>query len=80
MAKSADGAAILRADLKNNTPKRAYIFYGEESYLRTYYFEQLRAKLLSGPAEAFNFHRFDQRSFNVQAFSDAVDALPVMAE
>ncbi len=77
---AADGAAILRADMKNGTIGNFYIFHGEESYLRTYYLEQLRSRILEGPAEAFNFHRFDAKSFSADDFSDAVDALPVMAE
>ncbi len=79
-AREADGGAVLRADLKRNSPARCYIFYGEESYLRTYYLEQLRGKLLAGPAEAFNYHRFDAKSFTMDAFSDAVELLPVMSE
>lgn len=77
---STDGAAALRADFKNGEIANFYIFHGEEAYLRTYYLEQLRSKLLEGPAEAFNFHRFDAKSFSIDALSDAVDALPVMAE
>ena len=75
-----DGSAILRADIKGDCIGNFYIFYGEESYLRTYYLDQLRSKLLDGPAEAFNFHRFDAKSFSAEALMDAVDALPVMAE
>lgn len=75
-----DGSAILRADIKADQIANFYIFHGEEAYLRTYYLEQLRSKLLDGPAEAFNFHRFDAKSFSADALMDSVDALPVMAE
>jgi len=75
-----DGSAILRADIKSGSIGTFYIFYGEEAYLRTYYLDQLRSKLMEGPAEAFNFHRFDAKSFSANALQDAVDALPVMAE
>ena len=78
--KQNDGAALLRADLKNGSIKRAYIFHGEETYLRDYYLEQLRKRLIDGPAEAFNYHRFDEKAFSIQALSDAVNALPVMSE
>ena len=77
---SPEGSAILRADMKSGEIHNFYIFHGEEAYLRTYYLEQLRSRLLEGPAEAFNFHRFDAKSFSAEAFQDAVDALPVMAE
>ena len=75
-----DGSTILLADIKGDCIGNFYIFYGEESYLRTYYLDQLRSKLLDGPAEAFNFHRFDAKSFSAESLMDAVDALPVMAE
>ena len=79
-AKTPDGGARLRADLKSGQLASCYIFYGEEAYLRNYYLEQLRARILEGPAEAFNSHRFDAKSFSVQALAEAVEALPVMAE
>lgn len=79
-AKTPDGGARLRADLKSGQLANCYIFYGEEAYLRNYYLEQLHSKILEGPAEAFNSHRFDAKSFSVQALAEAVEALPVMAE
>ena len=75
-----DGSIRIRADLKSGNFARCYVFYGEEAYLRNYYLDQLRSKILDGPAEAFNSHFFDSKSFSVQALSDAIDALPVMAE
>ena len=38
------GAALerLRADLKAGSPANVYIFYGEETYLRDRYLEELR--------------------------------------
>ena len=38
----------LRADLKAGTPENAYIFYGEEIYLRERYVEELRQLLVPG--------------------------------
>ena len=74
------GAALLRADLRSGEFRRCYVFCGEEAYLRDYYLSQLRAKIVSGPAEAFNSHRFDAKDFRVEALGEAVEALPVMAE
>ena len=38
------GAALekLRADIKSGSPENVYIFYGEETYLRDRYLEELR--------------------------------------
>ncbi|MBQ1281217.1 MAG: DNA polymerase III subunit delta [Oscillospiraceae bacterium] len=70
----------LKADLKAKEPRNLYLFYGEEAYLRNYYLEELRKLLIDGPAEAFNYHRFNNENFTIQAFRDAVEAFPMMAE
>ena len=83
MAKKTDsGAAFqaLKADLREKKPQHLYIFHGEEDYLRNHYLGALKKLLIDGPAEDFNFHRFDARTMDLAAFSDAVDAIPVMAE
>ena len=83
MAKKTDSGAAFRdfkAALRQKQPHHLYIFHGEEDYLRTYYLAALKKLLLDGPAEDFNLHRFDARTWDLSAFSDAVDAIPVMAE
>ena len=74
------GLSQLKADLKAKQPRNLYVFYGEESYLRSYYLGMLRKQLTEGPAEAFNLHRFRAENFSIQALQDAVEALPMMAE
>ena len=37
--KKNNGFDRLRADLKTQTPQNVYLFYGEETYLRSYYLE-----------------------------------------
>ncbi len=83
MAKKPDNSGAfqaLKAALRRKQPHHLYIFYGEEDYLRTYYLGALRKLLSDGPAEDFNVHRFDARTMDLGAFSDAMDAIPVMAE
>ena len=74
------GMDTLKADLKSGQYGRLYLFHGEEHYLRDHYLKMLRDKLLDGPASDFNFHRFTHESVDLQELSDAVDALPMMAE
>ena len=38
-------AEKLRADIKSGSPENVYIFYGEETYLRDRYLEELKAKI-----------------------------------
>ncbi len=56
----------LKSDLTASSPGCAYIFYGEESYLREYYLEQLRKCLIPSGFEEFNYHRLDGKEISVQ--------------
>ena len=42
-----------------------YVFYGEEGYLREHYFGQMKRKLLDGPAEEFNYHKFTRETLGL---------------
>lgn len=75
-----DGVSLLKQDLKSGQFGRLYFFCGEEHYLRDHYLQQLKKKLLDGPAEAFNYHRFTQENMNLEELADAVEAMPMMAE
>lgn len=75
-----DNLPILKQELKTGQFGRLYLFYGEEHYLRDHYLQQLKDKLLDGPAADFNFHRFRPEHFDLQSFADAVDAMPMMAQ
>lgn len=77
---TADGLTQLKAQLKSGDFARLYVFYGEERYLLEHYLGLLRKKLLDGPAEDFNYHRFPQGAVDLQALTDAVEAVPMMAE
>ena len=68
------GYEQFKAELRSGSYHRIYAFYGEESYLRDYYREQLKKKLVGGPAEDFNYHRFTEENFSLEAFSEAVEA------
>lgn len=76
------GAALqaFKADLAAGTVGPAYIFYGEESYLREYYLGELRKKLAPPGSETFNYHALEGKDLTVQALADAVEAVPMMAE
>lgn len=75
-----DGYQRLKAELKDGSFHRAYAFYGDESYLLENYRKQLRKKLVSGPAEDFNYHRFNEENWSADAVSEAVEAIPMMSE
>lgn len=70
----------LRAAIKAKQADRLYIFHGEETFLLHHYIGQLKKLLLDELTEAFNFHRLNSETFDVQAFADSVENLPMMAE
>ena len=70
----------LKNDLNAGVPGCAYIFYGEESYLREYYLGELRKKLVPAGFEEFNYHRMEGKDLTVQSLSEMAEAMPMMAE
>ena len=74
------GFAELKQALREKNPANLYLFFGEETYLLHYYLDMLEKKLLSGPAEEFNFHRLTAENFSMEALRNSVEALPMMAE
>lgn len=75
-----EGFQRLKADLKNGEFQNFYIFCGEEAYLREHYLHLLTGKLTGGPAGTFNEHRFSAETLTPEAFSEALEAMPMMAE
>ena len=75
-----DELSRLKQAIKAASPERLYFFHGEEVFLLHHYLNELRKKTIDELTQDFNAHRFTQETFSVQAFSDAVEALPMMAE
>ena len=83
MAKNSlsDGAfQNLKAAVRNKNIDRLYFFYGEETFLLSHYLEAIKKQLLDQLTESFNFHRFTSENFDLAAFVEAVENLPMMAE
>ena len=70
----------LKADISAGTVGCAYIFYGEESYLREYYLGELRKKLVPTGFEEFNYHRLEGKELTVQALTEMAEAMPMLSE
>ena len=70
----------LKNDLSGGTLGCAYIFYGEESYLREYYLGELRKTLVPAGFEDFNYHRLEGKDLTVQTLSEMAEAMPMLAE
>ena len=70
----------LKTHIKDKKFERLYFFYGEETFLLHYYLEQIKKNLIDDLTESFNYHKLTQETFDIQAFADAVENLPMMAE
>ena len=73
------GFVRLKEALSAGKLGTVYIFHGEESYLREYYLTEMKKNLVAG-FESFNFHKLESKGLNVQSLTDAVEAMPMMAQ
>ncbi|MCM1115780.1 MAG: DNA polymerase III subunit delta [Clostridium sp.] len=72
--------AGLKAQIKTGEYARAYLIYGEEGYLKEFYVNQLKKKIVDPAFEAFNLHQFDGKDCDLDdVFKDA-EMLPMMSE
>ena len=74
------GITELKMALKQKVLGRLYFFHGEETFLLHHYLEQMKKLLLDPLTESFNYHRLNSETFELRAFADAVENLPMMAE
>lgn len=70
----------LKVALREKRPERFYIFHGEEAFLLHHYLGQLKKMLVDELTESFNYHKLTKETFDLRAFADAVESLPMMAE
>ena len=81
MAKAADaGLAKLKQDLKNKTLAPLYLIYGEEDFLKEYYFNAIKNAVLNGVMDDFNLISFEGAKQNTEEISIALDTPPMMAD
>lgn len=74
------GADQLLQDLKQKSPGRFYVLYGEEDYLCRHYFGQLKKQLLEELTADFNFHKLTVETFSLELLNDSLETLPMMAD
>jgi DNA polymerase-3 subunit delta len=75
-----NGYQRFKNDLKAGDFPRMYVFYGEETFLIESCRNSLKKKLVAGPAEEFNYHRFNEENFSIDALQEAVEAIPMLSE
>jgi len=78
--KENEGFRRLKEALSAGTLGCAYIFHGEESYLREHYLGEVRKQLVPAGFEEFNYHKLEGKELTVQALAEMAEAMPMMAE
>ena len=74
------GLQELKSAIKAKSLDRLYFFHGEETFLLNHYLGQMKKLTLDELTESFNFHRLTSETFEIRAFADAVENLPMMSE
>ena len=74
------GYRQMKKELAAGSIGRLYLFCGEEAYLRDHCLAIMKEKLLPAGMEQFNLHTFSGKELDLQALTEAVDALPMMSE
>ena len=75
--KKEDAAAVLRRELKARHLQSAYLFYGEEEYLKRHYIREI-VRLFESRFGAPDVMTLGE-DFSRDAFEDAVETLPMGA-
>lgn len=69
----------LKKDLKSGEFKNVYLLYGDESYLKRFYKNQLKNKILSD-GDTMNYAHFDSSSFDAKEVMSLCDTMPFFAD
>ena len=67
-------------ELRAEGPKRLYLLWGEEDYLRESFFSELKKLCLGDGGAEFNHRRFDSETLAAKELEEAVDTLPFLGE
>ena len=74
------GLQELKKAIKEKNIGNFYIFYGDETFLKTHYLEQIRTQRTDEITESFNYRKLTGENFSMQELIDGVEAVPMMAE
>lgn len=75
-----NGAERLKKALKSGDFERLYLITGEESYLKEYYLNELKKKVVDETFREFNLVELEGKNLTPEALNDAIESYPAMAE
>lgn len=70
----------LRAEIASGNAGCAYIFHGEEAYLREECLRSLQKALIPAGFEEFNCHHAEGKDLTIQSLAEMTEAMPMMAK
>ncbi len=74
------GEQEIKAMIKSSDFSNAYFIYGEESYLKEFYVNKLKDKIVDKAFETFNFHSFEGKDTSLDDILKDAQMLPMMSE
>ncbi len=72
------GETQLKAQIKSGEYENAYLIYGEESYLKDFYVNLMRKKIVEPAFETFNFHQYEGKDSSLDDILKDAQMLPMM--
>lgn len=73
------GEKELKQQIKENSFSNAYFIYGEESYLKEFYLNKLKEKLVEPAFADFNFHQYNGKDTSLDDILKDAEMLPMMS-
>lgn len=77
---TADGLHNLKQQLSSKSFARVYLFFGEEDFLRNYYFEMLKKNIVEEDFADFNYIVFEGARIDFNEVIIALETPPMMAQ
>ena len=80
MPPKSNAIADLKRELAKNTLRSVYLFYGEESYIKSTYEKKITELVPDAGFPEFNHFRFEGANTPLSDYDDAWDAFPMMTD
>ncbi len=74
------GEQEIKNQIKQKEFSNAYLIYGEENYLKEYYVNQLKNKIVEPTFEDFNFHSYEGKDVSLNDILKDAEMLPMMSQ
>ncbi|NLP47630.1 MAG: DNA polymerase III subunit delta [Clostridiales bacterium] len=74
------GESELAAHLRKEKLKGPYLIFGDDSFLKVYYANEIVKKAVNGQFTDFNLKKIDGTNASIELIRDAVEAVPMFSE